>query len=175
MQFTVHTAWNATAEIAAAANYPSIRVMTVGQGTQSSHPLADLGSIAQPWAPASPASIGLGDWSAFSAVAWFFGRDVYDALAAAGTPVPLGLVSDNWGGTAIQAWSSPAALEACGWAGGGSNLWNAMIHPLAVGPLALTGFLWYGEGRGEGYQRGVDPYSRLPSASAGTKARLTPT
>jgi sialate O-acetylesterase len=139
MEFTVHTAFNATAEIAAAAEYPSIRVMTVGQGTRSDVPLADLATISQAWARASPASIGEGDWSAFSAVAWFFGRDLFRGL---GSAVPIGLVSDNWGGTQIQLWSSPAALAACGWAGGGSSLWNAMIHPLTVGPVALTGFLW---------------------------------
>lgn len=138
MQFTVHTAFNASAEIAAA-NYPSIRVMTIGQGTQSSTPLDDLMSISQPWTPATSSSIGLGDWSAFSAVAWFFGRDVFNALGGA---VPLGLISDNWGGTHIESWSSPNALAACNHSGGGSDLWNAMIHPLTVGPLALTGFLW---------------------------------
>ena len=48
-------------------------------------------------------------WTYFSAVCWFFGRDLYDKLQ-----VPIGLVSPNWGGTPIESWSSPKALAKCG-------------------------------------------------------------
>jgi sialate O-acetylesterase len=89
MEFTVFSGLNATAEIAAAAAYPRIRVFTVGQGTVSGTPLADLATVSQPWALASPASVGEGDWSAFSAVCWFYGRTLYDAL---GGGVPIGLM-----------------------------------------------------------------------------------
>lgn len=44
----------------------------------------------------------------FSAVCWFYGRDVYDQYK-----VPMGLVSSNWGGTPDEAWSSPDALKQC--------------------------------------------------------------
>jgi hypothetical protein len=57
---------NASEEVAAA-NYPDIRVFTVGQGTTSATPLTQLGSVAQGWTPATPASIGAGNWSEFSA------------------------------------------------------------------------------------------------------------
>jgi sialate O-acetylesterase len=43
----------------------------------------------------------------FSAVAYFFGRDLNKAL-----DVPVGLIETNWGGTACEAWTSPEALEA---------------------------------------------------------------
>ena len=89
MAFTVFSGLNATAEIAAAAAYPRIRVFTVGQGTASGTALADLATVSQPWALASPASVGEGDWSAFSAVCWFYGRTLYDAL---GGGVPIGLM-----------------------------------------------------------------------------------
>ena len=38
---------------------------------------------------ASPGSIGEGNWSALSAIGWFFGRDLFDALGGA---VPIGLM-----------------------------------------------------------------------------------
>lgn len=92
MEFTVSQAFNATAEIAAADDpaYQAIRVMTVGSGTSSLTPLSQLGSVFQPWAPASSKSIGVGNWSAFSAVCWFTGRGVFEAL---NRTVPL--VSDG--------------------------------------------------------------------------------
>jgi sialate O-acetylesterase len=43
-------------------------------------------------------------------VCWFFGRDLYDAL---GRTTPIGLISNNWGGTPVEAWSSPVALSKC--------------------------------------------------------------
>lgn len=139
MQFTVTNGFNATQEVAAANNYPNIRLFTVGQGTTSNTPLQNLSTIEQRWSVASNVSVGGAQWGYFSAVCWFFGRDIYDAL---GGRVPLGLISSNWGGTPIQHWSSPDALSKCG-AGKDSTLYNAMIVPFTVGPMSVRGFTWY--------------------------------
>eukprot|EP01123_Difflugia_compressa_P004040 TRINITY_DN15381_c0_g1_i1.p1 TRINITY_DN15381_c0_g1~~TRINITY_DN15381_c0_g1_i1.p1 ORF type:complete len:514 (+),score=79.40 TRINITY_DN15381_c0_g1_i1:46-1587(+) len=146
MQFTVHMGFNATAEIAAANNYPNIRVFTAGDSTWSTSPLEEYATILQGWSLASSSSIGMGDWSAFSAICWFFGRDVYD-----NTHIPIGLISNNWGGTPIQTWSSPDALAKCPLTtveqeevegpNDNSTLWNAMIYPIL--PLTIKGALWY--------------------------------
>ena len=93
MQFTLLSAFNASVEVARAQAYPDIRVFTVGQGTTSYTPLTQLGSVAQNWSVASSATIGVGNWSQFSAVRWLFGRNVYDAL---GGSVSIGLISSNW-------------------------------------------------------------------------------
>ena len=100
---------------------------------------------------ASPETDVKGEWVAadakslprFSAVAYFFGRDLQKALN-----VPVGLINTNVGGTAAEQWTSREALEAhpetrnlpetnknsCG-------LYNAMIHPLK--PFAIKGAIWY--------------------------------
>lgn len=88
-QFTVDSAFNSSAEVAAAGNFPTIRVFTVGQGTKSSTPLPNLVTIEQAWAVASPASVGVGNWSAISAIGWFFARDLTVALDAS---VPIGIL-----------------------------------------------------------------------------------
>lgn len=142
MQFTVDSAFNYTEEIAAANNYPNIRVFTVGQSHYSSTPLNQLAAFAQGWSVASSSSIGAGNWSEFSAVCWFTGRDLYDKYQ-----VPIGLISSNWGGTLIQAWSSPAALKACNVTESASGneansvLYNAMIVPYFN--QSILGVLWY--------------------------------
>jgi len=149
MQFTVSSAFNSTAEIAAANRYPNIRLFTVGQANVSNVPLAELSNIEQTWVPASSTSVGGGDWSYFSASCWFFGRDLYDTYG-----VPLGLISSNWGGTYIQAWSSPTALSQCNQTSDEevrkiespnpnqpSVLWNAMIVPFL--PMKVAGAIWY--------------------------------
>ena len=216
MQFTLASAFNATAEIAAigTTKYANIRVFTVGDGTTSDTPLLQLGSIVQPWAAATSAVVGLGTWSSFSATCWFFVRDVFDALN--GT-VPIGVrttmiwvgvplrtrsrlviitagspwfgvlrvyhphlcslsparcvsqaISNNWGGTIIETWSSSAALAACNktvdtttttppvvafptTAGnptgpdpnGHHVLWDSMVVPYTSGPMSVKGFTWF--------------------------------
>jgi len=144
MQMTVSSVFNAAEEIKAADGYPNIRVFTVGQGTASATPLQEFATIERGWAPASAASIGLGNWSAFSAACWFFGKNLYDQLK-----VPIGLFSDNWGGTIVQAWSSPDALKKCPQldvpVGADPNdpsaLWNAMIIPILR--MTIKGATWY--------------------------------
>ena len=89
MVFTVHQSVNATDEIAKAAKYPLIRLFTVGQGNSSTSPFRELASILQLWTVASSESVGVGDWSAFSAVCWFTYRNVFDALKG---QVPFGLI-----------------------------------------------------------------------------------
>lgn len=159
MQMTVNGAFNASIEIPKAENYPQIRVFTVGQGSTSDKQERQLLSIEQKWSMASATnSIGSGnDWSWFSAVCWFFGKDLADHNPG----LPIGLISSNWGGTIVQAWMSPEALAKCP-----SNddpvehetekvppivndpdpntpsvLWNAMIYPFLTNPIA--GAIWY--------------------------------
>jgi len=140
MQMTVSAVFNASKEIAEANAYPYIRVFTVGQGTTSATPLKEFSTISQGWSVASSASIGGPNWNYFSGACWFFGRNIYDS-----EQVPIGLVSTNWGGTIIQAWSSPSVLSQCGIKPTGPNdlsqLWNAMIVPLL--PMRVVGATWY--------------------------------
>ena len=46
----------------------------------------------------------------FSAASYLVGRDAHNALN--GT-VPIGVVASNWGGTDVEAWSSPEAFAKC--------------------------------------------------------------
>ena len=70
------------------------------------------------------------------------GRDIHDAL---GGTVPIGLISSNWGGTPVQVWQPLASVRDCGSpaATAGGALYNSMVAPFAVGPMALTGASWY--------------------------------
>jgi sialate O-acetylesterase len=67
--------------------------------TPSSLPLSRVRGT---WQECGPQSV-----EHFSAVAYFFGRDVQRALN-----VPVGLIHTSWGGTPAEAWTSTAALEA---------------------------------------------------------------
>ncbi|SFD95757.1 sialate O-acetylesterase [Flavobacterium phragmitis] len=79
------------------ANFPAIRLFTVPTKA-SQKPLDDVSGN---WKECSPNTI-----KTFSAVAYFFGRDLYQNLK-----VPIGLISSSWGGTKAEAWTSQKVLE----------------------------------------------------------------
>ena len=126
-------------------NYPHIRLFTVGQGTRSSKPLLDLQTVAQPWSVAGNHSLyhpGHPKW--FSAVCWFFGKHVSEGLD---NQIPIGLISNSWGGTKVELWQHEG------------DLFNAMIHPYMMGPMALTGFTWYQGEANSGSQESANTYA----------------
>lgn len=76
-----------------AANYPLIREFNVRRKV-SEEPLHTAGGD---WRAASPETIG-----SFSAVAYFFARDLHQILG-----VPVGIINSSWGGTRVEAWMTP--------------------------------------------------------------------
>jgi sialate O-acetylesterase len=83
---------NAGEEIAAMAGYDaSMRLLDVPHNSQKAGPVADAPTTG--WLV--PSAMG----GKFSAMCWFFGRDLYEAL---GEEVPVGLIQTTWGGTPDQ-------------------------------------------------------------------------
>ena len=89
---------HASTEIAAA-QYPRLRLFKVKSST-SSYPLSDVRAAG--WTACTPASV-----AGFSAVAYFFGRELLEK-----EKVPVGLVESDVGGTPAEAWTSLDALSA---------------------------------------------------------------
>jgi len=86
------------AEEAPKADYPKLRMFTVPHKNAVT-PQADAAGT---WVECSPTSVGR-----FSAVGYFFGRDILKA-----TGVPVGMIHTSVGGTPAQAWTSLSGLQA---------------------------------------------------------------
>jgi sialate O-acetylesterase len=90
MQMSVNASNNAKKEIAEA-NHPEIRLFSV--------PLRPAGDPAEDvsasWTACTPKTV-----PNFSAVGYFFGRDLHEQLG-----VPIGLINSSWGGTRIEPWT----------------------------------------------------------------------
>ena len=155
MEFAVHSAENAEAvDIPDADNYPMIRLLQIyrafNQTAQKRIPIET-----KPWVEVSRKTVPI-----FSAVCFFTARETYKALAAAGTPVALGLVEADWGGTRVEAWTRPVGISKCatGSIKNGTNwmntctikngtqnechaLFNGMVNPIL--PMRFNFALWY--------------------------------
>jgi sialate O-acetylesterase len=155
MGWTVRLSLNA-AEETAAANHPKIRMFTVPR-RESEAPQSEVEGS---WQECSPKTV-----ASFSAVAYYFGRDLQKAMN-----VPIGLINSSVGATRAQAWTSRPTLEGLPQAKeifgqhekeqaayakatpktgvvpvAPSSLYNGMIAPLV--PYAFRGTIWYqGEG-----------------------------
>lgn len=96
MEWFVEAAKNGAQEVKQA-NYPNIRLFEVP------HKIAK--SPAQDIEPTNWHTCTSQTVSQFSAVGYFFGREVHQELK-----IPIGLLSDNFGGTVIETWMSPDAF-----------------------------------------------------------------
>lgn len=81
-----------------AADHPALRLFTVVKAV-SGQPEAECRGA---WTASTPAVA-----RQFSAVAYFFGRELQQALHG----VPIGLIDSTWGGTPIEVWMSLEALK----------------------------------------------------------------
>lgn len=96
MGWTVGKSRDAVSEIAAA-NWPLIREIEIGKKV-ADEPLVTASGT---WKPSSPGTV-----ADFSAVAYFFARDIHQML----DDIPVGIINSSWGGTRVEAWMSPASL-----------------------------------------------------------------
>lgn len=97
MEFKVRQVINANYEMHRATN-PQIRQVSIPYKlslqpetwTDSTH-----------WVVSNPESVG-----EFTAVGYFFARDIYEHLH-----IPVGLISDSWGGSQVESWISRKVME----------------------------------------------------------------
>jgi sialate O-acetylesterase len=130
---------------------PRIRLFHVPYKV-SAEPVHDVNAK---WKECGPGAV-----DRFTAVGYFFGRDLEKALNK-----PIGLIESNWGGTPARSWTPKAFLEnnpalkglvptkfKPGDQNQGTVLYNGMIAPLQ--PYAIKGVIWYqGESdAGQAYQ-----------------------
>ncbi len=96
MEWPVRASKDSEAEIAAA-DYPLIRLFNIP------HKASGLlvPDVEAEWHPTTPETI-----PNFSAVAYAFGRKLYNTL-----DVPIGLVNTSWGGTRIEPWTPPVGFD----------------------------------------------------------------
>jgi sialate O-acetylesterase len=92
MEWPVYNSDNAEEEVSGA-DYPRLRLFDVPHNVRLM-PVDDIPEAQ--WAPCTPESV-----YNFSAVGYFFGRDLHREL-----DVPIGLISTNWGGTNVETWTS---------------------------------------------------------------------
>jgi sialate O-acetylesterase len=102
MQWPVSAAANGKEAIARSAN-AQIRLINIPRvGAAEPKNTFDDRQLGARWAECGPGSV-----AAFSAVGYFFGRDLQRDLK-----VPIGLIGSNVGGTPVEAWTSETALLA---------------------------------------------------------------
>ena len=97
MEWPVSRADRAVAEMAAA-DRPGIRLFSVKR-TKADEPCR---TVTGAWQPCSPERV-----AAFSAVAYFFARQLHDVLG-----VPIGIINASWDGSRAEAWTPRQTLLA---------------------------------------------------------------
>ena len=116
MEFSVTDSFDAATAIPDSVNYPNMRLFGV-QKKASLTPMNDTQNRwtdGQQWVVPQPTYVGGPSFDYFSAACYYFGRAVYRAVNVGSAVVPIGLVDTCWGGTRIEAWTTPTGLALCG-------------------------------------------------------------
>ena len=87
-------------EAIAAADHPNIRLFRVPDVITENMDEPQFTCPGE-WQPSTPESA-----AAFSAVAYFFGKEIYDV-----TDIPIGLILSSVGGSYLETWMSPETIE----------------------------------------------------------------
>ena len=123
----------------------------------------------QGWMVCAPETLGgkYGwDGKGFSSLAYFFGAELRKNLKC-----PIGLIQATIGGSTIESWMDPAAIETlplsnpsdyrAGGRGNTGGNFRALIAPII--PSGIKGVIWYqGEGNGETLERAKNYALLLP-------------
>ena len=146
------------------ANYPNLRFFQIGSIKAKDKQKRIKAGVKKKfirqvpeskWQSCSPETVKY-----FSAVAYFFARDLNEEL-----DVPIGIIDASWGATYIQQWISAEYLKQVGPDAGKSSkktptlIYNGMIAPLM--PFTLRGAIW---NQGEGNSGAPENYKRLMEA-----------
>ena len=121
-----------------AANYPDIRLFSVKYASANS-PQSNCGGS---WSRCSPKTLVPSNSIAFSAVAYYFGRQLHKELN-----VPIGLINSSRGSSLAEAWTRKEYLQnnkilvPCLKGRNATQFYNAMIAPLI--PYTIRGVIWY--------------------------------
>ncbi len=99
MEWPLTASFEPAADIASSAN-PNLRLFTVTK-RRSPVPQTELHHAAHAWGKASPEAV-----RRFSAVGYYFGRDLQPALG-----VPVGLIHTSWGGSPAEVWMSEESIK----------------------------------------------------------------
>jgi sialate O-acetylesterase len=103
MEFALQSSHESAGDIAASGN-PNLRLFNVVK-RRSSLVKTDLDYAKHAWAVSGPDSS-----PGFSAVGYYFGRDLEASLRAKG--VPVGMIHTSWGGSPAEVWMSEEVLKA---------------------------------------------------------------
>ena len=125
---------------------PSVRVLQMKVGSTSNQPSKTL-SDREKWMLSDKEGINY-----FSAVAYYFGRDLNQALN-----VPIGIITGTAGGTSVRNWMPGSQIQSngCNDTATTSVNYNYSIAPLL--PYALKGVIWY-QGEANTFDQIVDCY-----------------
>ena len=115
MEYALQDTWGGNATIKDATHYPHLRLFTIAKAA-SLTPLTNTTNRwgHTGWVVTAPQWLSGPSFEWFSAVCYYFGRPLYEAVNQGGAVVPIGLIDSCWSASLIEAWTTMPALEQCG-------------------------------------------------------------
>ena len=137
MEFSVGDSFEAATAVPDSINYPNLRLFSIAEKA-SLTPLNDTinrWGDGEKWVVSQPKYVGGPSFNYFSATCYYFGRAVYRGVNTGSAVVPIGLIDTCWGGTRIEAWTTPTGLALCGPVDGVAKYYEDTVPSVATRPV----------------------------------------
>jgi len=115
MEFALKDSFDNATAIPDSANYPNLRLFSIAKKaslTPLNYTVTRFEDGAQ-WVVSAPKYVAGPSMNYFSAACYYFARELYKAVNVNGAVVPIGAIDTCWGGTVIEAWTTPEGLATC--------------------------------------------------------------
>jgi len=163
MEFALRDSFDNATAIPDSKNYPNLRLFSIAKKASLTPVNQTVSRFddGSNWVVSAPQYVDGPSMDYFSATCYYFARELYKAVNQNGNSVPIGAIDTCWGGTYVEAWTTPQGLATCPSTQASDELFKQSL--IDMPEAHATGYKAYSTRRNGRFKVQADPDPNTPS------------